>query len=109
MGVDSKVREWIRVFLLDRTQKVRVENSPSEPRLIMLGVLQGLVLGPLLFLVYIEYLAQGNDGRQNLIMKILQFLDNRKVIAPHDKIEEIESLQQYLYGIYEWPDKNHMR
>jgi hypothetical protein len=49
-GVDARVVVWIREFLLGRTQRVRVEGQLSEEVRVTSGVLQGSVLGPLLFL-----------------------------------------------------------
>ena len=48
--MDSRVVVWIREFLLDRTQRVRVGGQLSEDVRIMSGVPQGNVLGPLLLL-----------------------------------------------------------
>jgi len=53
-GVDSKVVVWIREFLLGRTQRVRVGGQLSEEVRVTSCVPQGSVLGPLLFLVYVN-------------------------------------------------------
>jgi hypothetical protein len=54
-GVDSRVVVWIREFLLGRTQRVRVGGKLSEEIRVTSGVPQGSVLGPLLFLAYVNY------------------------------------------------------
>jgi hypothetical protein len=51
--VDSRV-VWIREFLLGRTQRVRVGGHLSEEVRVTSGVPQGSVLGPLLFLAYVN-------------------------------------------------------
>jgi hypothetical protein len=52
--VDPRVVVLMREFLLDRTQSVRLGGQLSEEVRVMSGVLQGSVLGPLLFLAYVN-------------------------------------------------------
>jgi len=52
--MDSRVVVWIRKFLLDRTQGVRVGGQLSAEVRVTSGVTQGSVLAPLLFLAYVN-------------------------------------------------------
>ena len=76
--VDSRVVVWIREFLLGRTQRVRVGGHLSEEVRVTSAVPQGSVLGPLLFLAYI------NDISMNIESTIRLFADEcviyRKII-----------------------------
>ena len=57
LGFDRHIIGWIRSFVMDRTMVVSVEGALSTTRSITSGVPQGSVLGPLLFLIYANYIA----------------------------------------------------
>ena len=96
---------WLKIFLTGREQKVWVENLLSGPRTVTSGVSQGSVLGPLLFLVYIQNLGEDVDST---IIVILKFIDDLKVIGSIKSENNIIVFQNNLEKIYEWANKNHM-
>jgi hypothetical protein len=100
--VDSSVLVWIREFLLGRTQRVRVEGKLSEVR-VTSGVPQGSVLGPLLFLAYV------NDIWRNIESTIRLFADDcviyRKIINNND----MKKLQKDVDRLGEWAVENSMK
>ena len=68
--IDGNPRTWINSFLTDRKQQVVVDNATSDTAPVTSGVPQGTVLGPALFLIYI------NDIADNISSNIRLFADD---------------------------------
>ena len=52
--LDPHIISWVRSYLMDRQQHVHVSGYASSNTQVLSGVLQGSVLGPLLFLIYVD-------------------------------------------------------
>ena len=95
---DSLVR-WINSFLVDRFQCVKVNDCMSEFAPVLSGIPQGSVLGPILFMVYINdalCLAEDED------VHALAYADDIKSYAPVSLVEDCSRLQSFLYKLGEW-------
>ena len=60
------------------------------------GVPQGSVLGPLLFLIYV------NDIDDCIINRLSKFADDAKLLGIVSDMEKVESLRRDLHNLYEW-------
>ena len=69
----NSIINWIEQWLTDRRQRVVVDGEVSSWKSVLSGVPQGSVLGPILFLVYI------NDLEERVTGKILKFADDTKL------------------------------
>ena len=92
-GVDPLVCRWIESFLSDRTQKVVIESEESEEVKVTSGVPQGSVIGPALFLYYI------NDLPRRVKSKVRLFADDTIIYA--DSRDHVQ-LQQDLLALEKW-------
>ena len=61
LGIDGKLLSWIREFLSGRTMSVKVACEMSSLKEVTSGVPQSLVLGPILFLIYVNCITNSVD------------------------------------------------
>lgn len=87
---------WILNFLSHRTQSVTINKETSNTINVISGVPQGSVLGPLLFLVYI------NDLPTNITSKIRLFADDCVIYRQIRNSDDASQLQRDLDSITAW-------
>ena len=60
-GIRGHPLKLFRSYLENRTQAVRYKKSISEYKIIKVGIPQGTILGPLLFLIYVNDISNFSD------------------------------------------------
>jgi len=102
-GVDSRVVAWVREFLVGRTQRVRLGGQLSKEVKVTSGAPQGSVLGPLLFLLYV------NDTWRNIESRMRLFTDACIIYRKITNRNDIENLHKDLDTLEEWAVENGMK
>ena len=97
-GIQGNLLSWITDFLLDRSQQVKIMSTLSYTLPVTSGMPQGSVLGPILFLLYINDLALLEDDKA----KMLIFADDVKIYA---KSANHIALQNLIDRISAWSCK----
>ena len=98
-GIHGNLLRWIESFLSGRKQQVLLGSCHSRWSPVPSGVPQGSVLGPLLFLVYI------NDIPDVVTSSIKIFADDTKVYRSVANPFQIQDLQQDIDSVVEWSDR----
>ena len=93
--IDGKLLEWIEKWLLDRKQRVVINGIFSGWKDVLSGVPQGSVLGPLLFMIYINDI----DELKFITSHILKFADDTKIYHVVNSSTAIANLRSDLHGI----------
>ena len=102
-GVTGRILKWIESWLSDRFQRVCIGGGRSGWRRVTSGIPQGSVLGPILFLVFIDDLDEGIKSR------ILKFADDTKMFGRVDRLEDRLRLQEDLDKVVDWSEDWQMK
>lgn len=102
-GIRGNISKWIKNWLDNRKQRVSVDNVYSEWEKVTSGVPQGSVLGPVLFVIYI------NDLDINIISKINKFADDTKLGKIINTMDDRKQLQVDLDNLFKWSNDWQMK
>ena len=102
-GISGTTLQWVRSFLSGRTQRVAINGTFSSFQPVTSGVPQGSVLGPLLFLLYI------NDIGNPINSSIRLFADDCILYKEIRSYADQQSLQTDINSFSSWADKWQMQ
>ena len=116
-GIRGKFLELVRSFLSERMQIVQIESETSSPQRVKAGVPQGSVLGPLLFLIYINDIYRciedinisdkGDRGNRIIIPSFAD--DTHFTVAARTERELLLVLKKGMEQIEKWMRVNKLK
>ena len=98
-GIGGKVLKWIEEWLSNRKQRVVLKGEHSEWEEVLSGVPQGSVLGPLLFIIFI------NDIETGILSMLSKFADDCKITKKVNSQQDAEEVQLDLNTLAAWSEK----
>ena len=102
-GLDGTVLLWIKSYLSNRKQKIKIGDSFSESVILPLGVPQGSVLGPLLFTLYTSQVISKFNVTHHLYADdtpIYLTVDSRNFDSSMEELTEcLKSVQEWMVGV----------
>jgi hypothetical protein len=100
LGICAATLQWLQAFLAGRSQSIKINDQLSNSSLVTSGVVQGSVLGPILFLLYINDLPAVCPD-----VKFKLFADDAKAYKIIKHAHDRFILQQSLNAVCEWAVK----
>ena len=103
-GIKGKIHNWLTTYLSDRVQTVVVDGQKSLPSPVISGVPQGTVLGPILFILYL------NDLNSCIAHSVASsFADDTRILKSITSSLDVELLQNDLNEATLWSNQNKMK
>ena len=96
-GIRDSALKWFKSYLADRGHYLKIENCSSEIDKVAFGVPQGSILGPILFLIYINDFSKCHDAIS------FNYADDKAIIKSDTNTESLfEATNSELTKIYNW-------
>ena len=97
-GLRGKSNDWIKSYLESRKQYVKLENCESDYMKVVCGVPQGSILGPKLFILYINDMCNVSN-----ILKFILFADDTNIFCSGNNLKKLsELISQELNKLRDW-------
>ena len=99
-GIEGHLHLWFKDYLTSRSKRVRIDGEFSSWVPVISGVPQGSLLGPFLFLLYINDLPDVVNSDTTIAL----FADDAKCSRIISSINDCDALQNDLNCLYDWTD-----
>lgn len=104
VGIRGVAHNWFTSYLKDRKHRVKINGTKSNLKTCNIGVPQGSILGPILFLIFINDLPQLNN-----VMKSILYADDTTLLFTGNNITELTiSANTKLKDVYNWLTLNRL-
>ena len=101
-GIRGAALNWFKTYLTNREQFVTITGHNSSPKVMQHGVPQGSILGPILFIIYINDLPNISN-----IAKFILYADDANIIITGQDIREVyDKLDNLSSELVSWVDHN---
>ena len=105
IGLDAHLIMWIKNYLTLRMQSVAVDGATSNPMPVLSGVPQGSVLGPLLFLIYINDITTIS---LSTLSQCILYADDVLLYRPITCSYDVRAIKFDIEEVEQWADSNHL-
>jgi len=105
IGLDSNIISWVHNYLAERRQFVVYNGASSHSTPVVSGVPQGSILGPLLFLIYIDDICQLSLSPGS---RLVLYADDILLYRPISCSSNYHLFQADINGISNWATQNKM-
>ena len=96
-GIRGSANKWFLNYLSGRKQYVEIENTKSGYQNIICGVPQGSILGPLLYLIYVNDISKSTNGH------ILSFADDTSLyVSDSDPDDLFNKANSMFASLFDW-------
>ena len=101
--IKGKMLKWLTTFLENRKQQVVIEGRKSKVSKVVSGSVQGSVMGPVLFLMYVK------DLSKNITANTKIFVDDAKIKNKIETEDDVNEMQDNINKLFEWENTNKMK